>query len=102
MAKRDIDRHGKFTRSYIHKMFLERDINQTANYLYGKTKDRKKKMGIRHIVMNAYELGGRDAALKAIEEANKRIGQIVYTEETLDTWIAEELSKRSRDDDDGR
>ena len=45
--------------------------------------------GIRLIVLEAYEEGGKTAAYKAIKMANEKIGKPAYSEENADKWIEE-------------
>ena len=101
MAKRDIDR-GQLTPRFKKKMCLEINMNKAIVDADRANRNNERKAGVRAIAMEAYMKGGKEAALKVIEEANKRIGQNAYTEKMLDSWISEELSKRNRDDDDAR
>ena len=101
MAKRDIDR-GKLTPRYKNRLCVEIAMHQANIEIDRAKRNNERKVGIRAIVMEAYSKGGKDAALKAIQEANKRIGQEVYTEKMLDSWLADELTKRNRDDEDAR
>ena len=53
----------------------------------------KQQKGIRTIVLYAYKNSGIEAAYKAAETANERIGKQVYTTEIVDSWIKEENEK---------
>ena len=101
MAKRDIDR-GRLTPRYKTKICLEIAMSQAQSEMDKANKNNERKVGVRTIAIEAYMKGGKEAALKAIQEANKRIGQNAYNEKMLDSWIEAELSKRNRDDDDAR
>ena len=103
MTKGDkIDRKGRLTPQYKHRRCLDAAIGQLEKDLRMAIDKKERVVGVRTIALQAYDKGGKPAALKAIQEANKRIGHDIYTEEGLDSWIAEYLAKRNRDDDDAR
>ena len=97
-----IDKRGKLTPLYKRRRCLDAAIGQLEKEVRMAQTKKERMPGVRTITLEAYEKGGRPAALKAIQEANKRIGHEIYTEEGLDSWIAEYLAKRNRDDDDAR
>ena len=55
-----------------------------------------KQKGVRLIVLEAYEKGGKDAAYEAIKIANNRIGMEAYSKKTVDEWI-EEYEQQTRE-----
>ena len=91
MSKREINhRNGKVLKN--RKQIGESVAKKYAVEEYKKNKHLnppKKQKGIRLIVIEAYEKGGKSAAYKAIEMANERIGVPAYTEKDADKWIEE-------------
>lgn len=91
MAKSDI--HGKTGKVTKNR----RSVGEAVALKYDKYEARKNKIlnprpkqkGVRLIVIEAYEKGGKTAACKAIEMANERIGAQAYSEEIANKWIEE-------------
>ena len=94
LTKHDFGRDGKFKKSGLKKYAPERLERRFCEI----DKDEKLKnppkpqLGVRSIVIDAYKKGGKEAAYKAVEIANKRIGRNVYTIKIVDSWI-EEIEK---------
>ena len=94
LNKHDFGRDGKLKKSGLEKYIPERleDIFRRMDKEERLKNPPKPKPGIRSIVLDAYKKGGKEAAYKAAEMANERIGSIAYTTQTVDEWI-EEIDK---------
>ena len=99
MSKRECSKYGrpraqadKF-RKTLAEIILKEDQEQ-------KREPREKVSGIRVEVLEAYVSGGMGAVSEVLDRWNKKLGQVVYTLETAESWI-EEKYPQGVDKDDG-
>lgn len=113
MAKRDTNRStGRLAESITKRRrnILEINMNQITMKIREEEKLKKEKsLGPRKLIIKAYKKNENiEDAYKLVEELNNKFGRIVYTRETVDNWINEELETNSKkgkgidDDDDAR
>ena len=90
---RNVDRHGKLRTSYLRREYSSIRGGSIDSEI--RRKNYQPQKGIRQTVLEAYNRGGREEALKELEAINRRLGKTVYTVEMMDTWIKQAKFKAS-------
>lgn len=102
MAKRDINRNGKYVprRKKIGEILSRYYETENGE----KSKKTVKKLGIRQQAINGYKSReNKQDAYKIVEEYNKKIGHDVYTKDMVDSWIEAYIDTiKQKENDDAR